>query len=58
MHVKYLAGIVGAANDLRNQAAAMGGNVLYGVSSPSQGMLSSFVPTASEMNGQVYKCPN
>ncbi|HFZ8994523.1 TPA: DUF4156 domain-containing protein [Citrobacter freundii] len=48
----------GAANDLRNQAAAMGGNVLYGVSSPTQGMLSSFVPTASEMNGQVYKCPN
>ncbi len=48
----------GAANDLRNQAAAMGGNVLYGGSSPSQGMLSSFVPTASEMNGQVYKCPN
>ncbi len=34
----------GAANDLRNQAAAMGGNVLYGVSSPSQGMLSSFCP--------------
>ena len=94
MHVKYLAGIVGAAllmagcsssnelssagqsvrfvedkpgaecqligtaNDLRNQAAAMGGNVIYGVSSPSQGMLSSFVPTASEMTGQVYKCPN
>ena len=48
----------GAANDLRNQAAAMGGNVIYGVSSPSQGMLSSFVPTASEMIGQVYKCPN
>ncbi|HHG1731804.1 TPA: DUF4156 domain-containing protein, partial [Enterobacter cloacae] len=20
--------------------------------------LSSFVPTASQMNGQVYKCPN
>lgn len=33
----------GAANDLRNQAAAMGGNVIYGISSPSQGMLSSFV---------------
>jgi len=48
----------GAANALRNQAAAMGGNVIYGVSSPTQGMLSSFVPTASEMNGQVYKCPN
>ena len=48
----------GAANDLRNQAAAMGGNVFYGVSSTSQGMLSSFDPTASEMIGQVYKCPN
>ncbi|MGQ9450179.1 DUF4156 domain-containing protein [Leclercia sp. TB492] len=48
----------GAANGLRNQAAEMGGNVIYGVSSPTQGMLSSFVPTASEMQGQVYKCPN
>lgn len=48
----------GAANELRNNAAAMGGNVLYGVSSPSQNMLSSFVPTASKMVGQVYKCPN
>jgi hypothetical protein len=48
----------GAANALRNQAATMGGNVIYGVSSPTQGMLSSFVPTDSEMIGQVYKCPN
>ena len=48
----------GAANALRNQAAAMGGNVIYGVSSPTQSMLSSFVPTASQMTGQVYKCPN
>ena len=48
----------GAANALRNQAADMGGNVIYGVSSPTQGMLSSFVPTDSEMIGQVYKCPN
>ncbi|MEA1063308.1 DUF4156 domain-containing protein [Apirhabdus apintestini] len=47
----------GAANALRNQAAAMGGNVLYGVSSPTQNMLSSFVPTASKMVGQVWKCP-
>lgn len=46
----------GAANALRNQAAAMGGNVLYSVNSPTQGFLSSFVPTASEMSGQVYKC--
>ncbi|MCT4707975.1 MAG: DUF4156 domain-containing protein [Ewingella sp.] len=48
----------GAANALRNNAAAMGGNVIYGVSSPSQNLLSSFAPTASVMNGQVYKCPN
>ncbi|MCU6678490.1 DUF4156 domain-containing protein [Leclercia tamurae] len=48
----------GAANDLRNQAAALGGNVIYGVSSPTEGLLSSFVPTDSEMIGQVYKCPN
>ncbi|MDU2540138.1 MAG: DUF4156 domain-containing protein [Klebsiella sp.] len=27
-------------------------------SSPTQNLLSSFVPTDSEMNGQVYKCPN
>jgi hypothetical protein len=47
----------GAANDLRNQAAQMGGNVLFSVSSPTQGFMSSFVPTASEMTGQVYKCP-
>ncbi|EKY3011473.1 DUF4156 domain-containing protein, partial [Escherichia coli] len=24
----------------------------------SQGMLSSFVPTDSQIIGQVYKCPN
>ncbi|MBJ3814048.1 DUF4156 domain-containing protein [Shimwellia pseudoproteus] len=47
-----------AANALRNQAAAMGGNVLYGVTTPTQSMLSSFVPTATKMVGQVYKCPN
>ncbi|MDP1309628.1 DUF4156 domain-containing protein, partial [Klebsiella pneumoniae] len=47
----------GAANDLRNQAAAMGGNVIYGVSSPTHNLLSSFVPTDSEMTGPVYKCP-
>lgn len=47
----------GAANDLRNKAAAMGGNVLYGVSSPNQTFLSSFVPGESKMIGQVYKCP-
>ena len=38
----------GAANDLRNQAAAMGGNVIYGVSRPSHGRLASFLPPARE----------
>ncbi len=47
-----------AANELRNQAAAMGGNVLYNVNSPNQNLLSSFVPVATKMTGQVYKCPN
>lgn len=47
----------GAANDLRNKAAAMNGNVIYGVSSPSQNLLSSFAPLDTKMVGQVYKCP-
>lgn len=46
-----------AANALRNQAAAMGGNVIYNVFSPDQNLLSSFVPIATKMSGQVYKCP-
>ncbi|MCG8707656.1 DUF4156 domain-containing protein [Brenneria sp. 4F2] len=47
----------GAANDLRNKAAAMGGNTLYGVSSPSETFWSGFVPLDSKMVGSVYKCP-
>ncbi|MBS0969254.1 DUF4156 domain-containing protein [Chimaeribacter arupi] len=47
----------GAANDLRNKAAAMGGNVIYGATSPSEDFWSSFVPKDSKMVGQVYKCP-
>jgi hypothetical protein len=47
----------GAANDLRNKAAAMGGNTIYGANSPSQNFLSSFAPVDSKMVGQVYKCP-
>ncbi|MFC3396836.1 DUF4156 domain-containing protein [Brenneria rubrifaciens] len=47
----------GAANDLRNKAAAMGGNTLYGVTSPSETFWSSFAPLDSEMVGTVYKCP-
>lgn len=47
----------GAANDLRNKAAAMGGNTIYGANSPTQNFLSSFIPVESKMIGQVYKCP-
>ncbi|ARD18007.1 hypothetical protein BXA22_06460 [Edwardsiella piscicida] len=47
-----------AANDLRNKAAAMGGNVVYGAVSPSESFWSSFAPLDSKMSGQVYKCPN
>lgn len=47
----------GAANDLRNKAASMGGNVVYNVSSPSESFLTNFIPTDSELSGQVYKCP-
>lgn len=47
-----------AANDLRNRAAAMGGNVVYGAVSPTEGIISDFVPLDSKMIGQVYKCPD
>ncbi|QTF06932.1 DUF4156 domain-containing protein [Brenneria izadpanahii] len=47
----------GAANDLRNKAAAMGGNTIYGATSPSATLLSNFVPLDSKMVGTVYKCP-
>ncbi|WP_340614491.1 DUF4156 domain-containing protein [Xenorhabdus thailandensis] len=45
-----------AANDLRNKVAE-GGNVIYDINSPSEGLLSSFVPLDSKMVGQAYKCP-
>ncbi|MCC3705565.1 DUF4156 domain-containing protein [Rouxiella badensis] len=47
----------GAANDLRNKAAALGGNTIYGANSPTQNIFSSFAPLDSKMVGQVYKCP-
>lgn len=46
----------GAANNLRNRAAEMGGNVIYNASTPGLSMVSSFVPVATKMSGQVYKC--
>ena len=47
----------GAANDLRNKAASMGGNVIYGASTPGLSVISNFVPLATKMSGQIYKCP-
>ncbi|MDU7865933.1 MAG: DUF4156 domain-containing protein, partial [Pantoea sp.] len=38
-------------------AAEMGGNVIYGATSPTQNLLSAFAPLDSKMSGQVYKCP-
>lgn len=50
--------IKSATNDLRNKAAAMGGNVLYGVESQGPSFLTDFVPLDSKVVGQVYRCPN
>lgn len=50
----------GAANDLRNRAAAMGGNVIYGATSPvskKETYLASFVPLDSKIQGKVFTCP-
>lgn len=50
----------GAANDLRNKAAAMGGNVIYNVGSPvstAEKYLANFAPLDSKLQGQVYQCP-
>ncbi|MBW5405334.1 DUF4156 domain-containing protein [Morganella morganii] len=48
----------GAANDLRNKAAAMGGNVIYGLGSPAESaIVSSLIPVDSKLTGQVFKCP-
>jgi len=50
------AALRGAANDLRNKAAALGGNTIYGATSPSEGILNSLAPLDSKMAGEVYKC--
>lgn len=47
-----------ATNDLRNKAAAMGGNVLYGIESQGPSFLTDFMPLDSKVSGQVYRCPN
>jgi hypothetical protein len=50
--------ILSATNELRNKAAAMGGNVLYGISGQGHSFLSEFAPLPSNVVGQVYRCPN
>ncbi|MGL9774623.1 MAG: DUF4156 domain-containing protein [Sodalis sp. (in: enterobacteria)] len=50
----------GAANDLRNRAAAMSCNVIYGATSSvskKETYLASFVPLDSKIQRQVYTCP-
>ncbi len=47
----------GAANNLRNQAAMMGGNVIYDVSTPAMSLVSNFIPVSTKMSGQVFRCP-
>ncbi len=46
----------GAANNLRNRAAELGGNVVYNATTPTLSIVSSFVPVATKMSGQVYRC--
>lgn len=46
----------GAANDLRNKAAAMGGNVIFNVGTGAGSIVDSFAPLDSKMSGQVYQC--
>ncbi|KAA8995360.1 DUF4156 domain-containing protein [Affinibrenneria salicis] len=47
----------GAESDLRNNTVAMGGNVVYGVTTPSENFWSSFAPLDTKMQGQAYHCP-
>ena len=47
----------GAANDLRNRAAVLGGNVIYNASTPAETLAASFIPLPTKMSGQVYRCP-
>lgn len=48
----------GATNDLRNKAAAMGGNVIYGATGVGETFWSGFAPLDTKVSGQVYKCAN
>lgn len=45
-----------AASELRNNAAAMGGNVIYNAQDTSQQYISDIAPTDAVMVGEVYSC--
>ena len=47
----------GAANDIRNKAAAMGGNIIYGAIDTSETFWSYLLPMDHTMTGMVYRCP-
>lgn len=49
--------IVGARNDLRNQAASMGGNVVYVQDQSNHAASRGNGTTASTVIGTVYRCP-
>lgn len=45
-----------AASDLLNNAAAMGGNVIYDAQDASMKYVSDIAPTDAVMVGEVYRC--
>ena len=45
-----------AASELRNNAAAMGGNMIYNAQDASQQYISDIAPTDAVMVGEVYSC--
>lgn len=45
-----------AASELRNNAAAMGGNVIYNAQDASLQYVSDIAPTDAVMIGEVYSC--
>lgn len=46
-----------AAVDLLNNAATMGGNVVYNAEDATMKYVSDLAPTDAIMEGDVYKCP-
>lgn len=47
-----------AVRDLQNNAAAMGGNIIFNVRDSRQGVISKLMPTDAIVQGDVYQCLN